>query len=51
MKQNALGKNRVTGQSAIKERARKNNRIARHSKRGERMEDINGDMFEVNFFD
>lgn len=46
-----MGKNRVTGHFKIEERATKKNRIARHFKRGKKMKDVNGDIFEVGFLD
>ena len=42
-------KNRVAGHSIIEEGVKEWNKVTGHSERGEKMEDINGDMSEVSF--
>lgn len=46
-----MRKNRVIGYSGREERATKKNRIAKRSNKKEGIEDVNGNISKVSFFD
>lgn len=51
IKSRALKRNKIASHSKIKKRATKKNEVARHFKRKEEIKVINGEIFEVSFFD
>lgn len=50
MEKETLGKNKVASYSKIEDKTIRKNRVTKHFERKERIENVNGDMFEVSFF-
>ena len=49
MEKRALKRNRIAGYSEIEEETIRKNRVAGYSEKGERIEGVNRDMFEIGF--